>query len=591
MPQNVPNAPLRKVTITLARKRQKTEEVVSQELLDDRDGAFSFTELPLDVLLEILGYLNPTSLLYLSHTSSALRNTLMSRSAQKMWTMSYAETQHGLPPVPKDMSIPKFVALVVDSFCDFCLSSFPKEAHIVRIWTARLRCCRESMYDSKYIFVETRLSGRAMVDDLYCYFECDRLDELLPGFSEYDSEYSRRRFPRAIVEELGAEYHRDNDGRTDQEKRAWLTQKMDEGKEVRKHAKLCEKWEKKQAEEAERLRTERREDILMMLKRAGYAEEVKDWGEWQSFRLNAFVNKAQPLMKKEWKAEGGALIALAEQTRAKRLDKARRPIVKTRYRALEQVYKNYMRGKSSEKQPLLPGIGDVVTFEEVKELIERTPVERKVTPDALRTLIDDLEKTRIPAWRASCETVLVDLLNAADTTRTRPATTADLNLATSVFVDKDTGRILWYPEVLDYRGSLADLELDDPQVLVRQRAWSAGQFFVEVDLVRKAERVVELAGLDPKMATPENMDGRDAWFARAGDMVKQKEGLCLMMWREAMDDDEEDLDALVLVSDEDTSLARKMRADWGSDNLSGWLKVPASMLTKTSEKQRRRGVA
>ncbi|KAL1727700.1 hypothetical protein EV714DRAFT_253583 [Schizophyllum commune] len=417
------------------------------------------------------------------------------------------------------------------------------------------------MYDSKHILVETHLSGRALADDFYCYFERERLDELLPGFSEYDSEYSRRRFPRAIVEALGAEYHRDNDGKPDQEKRTWLERKMDEGKEIRKHAKLCENWEKQQAEMAERMREERREDILALLRQAGYAEEVKDWGEWQSFRMNTFVNRAQPLMKKEWRTEGGALITLAEQTRAKRLEKARRSILKTRYRTVEQVYKNYLRGKSAEEQTLLPGIGDVVTFEEAKELIERTPVERKVTPDALRTLIDDLEKTPIPAWRASCETALVDLLNAADTTRARPATTADLNLATSVFVDKDTGRILWYPEVLDYRGSLADLELDEPQALVRQCAWSAGQFCVEIDLVRKAERLVKLAGLDPKMATPENMDERDAWFARAGDMVKRKDGLCVMMWREAMDDDEEDLDTLVLVSDGPTALAREMRAD------------------------------
>ncbi|KAI5900854.1 uncharacterized protein SCHCODRAFT_02559889 [Schizophyllum commune H4-8] len=586
MPQNVPNAPLKKVTITLARKRQKTEEVVSQELLDDRDSSFSFTEMPLDVLLEILGYLDPISLLYLSHSSSSLRNALMSSFAKKIWAKSYAETKHGLPPMPEDMSIPQFVALAVDNFCDFCLVSFPKEALIIRIWAARLRCCRECMYDSKHILVETHMSGRALADDFYCYFERERIHELLPGFSENDSEYSRRRFPRAIVEDLGAEYHRDNDGKTDQEKRAWLERKMDEGKEIRKHAKLCKNWEKQQAEMAERMREERREEILALLRQAGYAEEVKDWGEWQSFRMHTFVNRAQPLMKKEWRTEGGALIALAEQTRVKRLEKARRSIFKTRYRTVEQVYKNYLRGKSAEEQTLLPGIGDVVTFEEVKRLIEGAPVERKITANVVRTLITELEKTRFPAWRASCEAALVNLLNA-NATRAR----SDLDLATSVFVDKDSGCTLWYPELLNHRGSLANLELDDPQALVRQRAWSAGQLCVEVDLVRKAERLVKLAGLDPKMATPEDMDERDAWFTRAGDIVKQKEGLCLMMWREAMDDDEEDLDALVLVSDEDTSLAREMRADWGSDNLSGWLKVPASMLTKTAEKQRRRGVA
>ncbi|KAL1699636.1 hypothetical protein EV121DRAFT_264953 [Schizophyllum commune] len=436
------------------------------------------------------------------------------------------------------------------------------------------------MYDSKHIIVETHLSGRALVDDFFCYFERERLDELLPGFSEYDSEYSRRRFPRAIVEDFGAEYHRDNDGKPDQEKRTWLERKMDEGKEIRKHAKLCENWEKQQAEMAERMREERREDILALLRQAGYAEE------WQSFRMNTFVNRAQPLMEKEWRTEGGALIALAEQTRAKRLEKSRRSTLKTRYRTVEQVYKNYLRGKSAEEQALLPGVGDVVTFEEVKRLIEGAPVDRKITANVVRTLITELERTRFPAWRASCEAALVNLLNANAT----PAR-SDPNLATSVFIDKDSGRTLWYPEVLDHRGSLADLELDDPQALVRQRAWSAGQFCVEVDLVRKAERLVELAGLDLMTATPEDMDEWDAWFVRAGDMVKRKDELCVMMWREAMDDDDEDLDTLVLVSDEATALAREMRADWRSDDFPGRPKVSSSMLTKTVKKQRRRGVA
>ncbi|KAL1677731.1 hypothetical protein EV122DRAFT_265431, partial [Schizophyllum commune] len=323
----------------------------------------------------------------------------------------------------------------------------------------------------------------------------------------------------------------------------------------------------------------RREDILALLRQAAYAEEVKDWGEWQSFRMNTLVNRAQPLMKKEWRTEGGALIALAEQTRAKRLEKARRSILKTRYRAFEQVYKNYLRGKSAEGKALLPGIGDVVFFEEVKRLIEGAPVEREITAYVVRTLITELEKTRFPAWRAACEAALVNLLIAANATHAR----SDLNLATSVFIGKDSGRTLWYPEVLNHRGSLADLELDDPQALVRQRAWSAGQFRVEGDLVRKGERLVELAGLDPKTATPEDMNERDAWFARAGDMAKRKEGLCVMMRREAMDDDEEDLDTLVLISDGATALR--------SDDFPGRPKVSSSMLTNTAEKQRWRGVA
>ncbi|KAL1684344.1 hypothetical protein GGG16DRAFT_119950 [Schizophyllum commune] len=90
---------------------------------------------------------------------------------------------------------------------------------------------------------------------------------------------------------------------------------VDEGKEVRKHAKLCENWEKQQAEKVE------------MIRRRGGKKSSRYCG------------------RQEWRTEGDAPIALAEQTRAKRLEKARRSILKTRYRTVEQVYTRSREGQ------------------------------------------------------------------------------------------------------------------------------------------------------------------------------------------------------------------------------------------------------
>lgn len=42
----------------------------------------------------------------------------MSRSSLWLWKNSYANTEHGLPPMPDDLTIPKFVGFVIDEVCD-----------------------------------------------------------------------------------------------------------------------------------------------------------------------------------------------------------------------------------------------------------------------------------------------------------------------------------------------------------------------------------------------------------------------------------------------------------------------------------------
>ena len=96
-------------------------------------------DLPLDLLFEVrgpnpsrpphadrhssqvVGYLDPTSLHHLSRVSRALHSTMMRQSSLWLWKSSYANTEHGLPPMPDDLTIPKFVGFVIDEVCDVSL--------------------------------------------------------------------------------------------------------------------------------------------------------------------------------------------------------------------------------------------------------------------------------------------------------------------------------------------------------------------------------------------------------------------------------------------------------------------------------------
>ncbi|KAI1789069.1 hypothetical protein LXA43DRAFT_893524, partial [Ganoderma leucocontextum] len=75
-----------------------------------------FTDLPLDVFLEVAPHLYPLDVINLSRTSKPLRSLLMSRGSRPIWTTALGNIVE-LPPCPTDMSEPLYAALVFDHHC------------------------------------------------------------------------------------------------------------------------------------------------------------------------------------------------------------------------------------------------------------------------------------------------------------------------------------------------------------------------------------------------------------------------------------------------------------------------------------------
>ncbi|KAL1713840.1 hypothetical protein EV715DRAFT_277015 [Schizophyllum commune] len=565
-------------------KRQKTR-VKCEETSHARDSVFSLQQMPLDLLFEIFNLLDPVSLLHISRASKALRGTLMGRSLTSLWQKSYAAED--LPPVPNDLNIPQFLSLVVDAECDFCHTS-PATGDIYRVWEARKLCCRDCQRESVHIIHPRDMHKIKVVRDVQRYFGRDYdLELLFPNFAicAWDPKYSV--YVHAEIESLAAEYEAANRRKLVKDKKDWLERKVAERKEVRKHASICEEWvkeqERKRKANEHRMREERREAILERLKELGWHEEANCWESERSFKAHAFVAKLEPLTDEDWNENRAELIRFIEQLKEKRLAEDRRRTLHKRYASLVQVHKVFLCEQLRRSSDLLPSIGDLVTFDEVTHLVEDTPIEQDLPWQDMRALIDELAETRFPEWRNAREDELVGLINAADKERVRPATRADLELAATVF-KRDHER-LWYPEVVIRRDQVREMG-DEPQLVVRQRAWAVEKVSVRVPLLRLAERLVELAGLDPQVATPADMDKRDAWYARARDMPQRKEGIRAMMWRVAVGEGK-DADEFVLLSDRDTAFAREMRGDRRMRNFWGHVELPG--LTKKGE-FRKRGI-
>ncbi|KAI5900837.1 uncharacterized protein SCHCODRAFT_02683636 [Schizophyllum commune H4-8] len=573
-PSSVVNAP--------PHKRQKTM-VKCEETYHANDSVFSLQQLPLDILFEIFNLLDPISLFHLSRASKALRSTLIGRSLVLLWKKSYAGAD--LPPVPNDLNIPQFLGLVVDDECDFCHTS-PADGNVYRVWEARKRCCRNCQFDSAHIVRPRDMHEIKVVRDVQRYFGRDyALESLFPNFSPNAWEPEFRVFVREEIESFAAEYEAENRRKLVKDKKIWLERKVSERKQVRKHASICEEWVKEQERKRKadelRIREERREAILERLKELGWFEEANHWESERSFKAHAFVAKAEPLTDEDWNENRAELIRFVEKLKEKRLAEDRRRTLHKRYTSLAQVHKVFLKEQLRRSLDLLPSIGDLVTFDEVTRLIEGTPIKQDLPWQDMRALIDELAETRFPEWRTVREDELVGLINAADTERARPATRADLKLAATVF-KRDYAR-LWYPEVVIRRDQVREMG-DEPQLVVRQRAWAVGQVSVRVPLLRLAERLVELAGLDPQVATPADMDRRDAWYARARDMPQRKEGIRAMMWRVAVGEGK-DADEFVLLSEKDTAFAREMRGDRRMRNFWGHVELPG--LTKKGEFKKR----
>ncbi|KAL1661162.1 hypothetical protein GGF50DRAFT_61677 [Schizophyllum commune] len=533
----------------------------------------SLQQMPLDILFEILGHLDLLSLFHLSRTSKDFRNTLMSRSTRGIWKKCYTAAPRELPAIPGDVTIPQFLSFIVDNICDFCRASELQDRNIRRAWAVRVRCCEECIQDSAHVLHgEAALRELKIIRDIHRYFGRDyHLDKLFPTFSPVRHHDFDKWFPRAPIERLATDFERDNKRKPVEVRKQWLEHRAAEHEKVQRYASKCEEWEQqalsRKIERDRKIQRERLDEILRRLSALGWANEVQHIGSWHSLSQHTFVAKAEPLTEEEWSQNHEGLIRFTQDLRESRLAVVRRKTIETRYRELDEVYKAYLARKTRREQWHLPGIGDLVSWKEVRDFIEGTPVVEELTPQAMRTLIDQLAESKLAEWTASCEDALLHMLNAEDMTRQRPATEEDLKLAATVFCRKRDYGVACYPEALHslrpgYFSPSA--KMDDPHVIVRQYAWSAEDICVKVDKLRAAEEVVRLAGLDPRTATPEDMDARDAWFAwgrevpKPGEVPDRKKEVRVLPWREAMSESKDGKN-LVLLSEQQTAPIRRLR--------------------------------
>ncbi|KAF8676152.1 A Receptor for Ubiquitination Targets [Rhizoctonia solani] len=100
-------------------------ELIVTDSLNELEGALrGVIGLPIEILIEVLGYLALPDTLALSRSSKFFRRILMNPSAATLnvWRASI-ENVPGLPSCPKDLSEPQYAALIYSHHCTVCGTS------------------------------------------------------------------------------------------------------------------------------------------------------------------------------------------------------------------------------------------------------------------------------------------------------------------------------------------------------------------------------------------------------------------------------------------------------------------------------------
>ncbi|KIM49551.1 hypothetical protein M413DRAFT_21752 [Hebeloma cylindrosporum] len=447
--------------------------------------------MPLDILFEIFGYLQPLDLLNLARTSKALRALLMTRSSLSVWKEVFLNVPYPHPPdCLGDLNEPQYTELLFGKTCTFCGKSVGK---MHRVWAARVRVCTKCLNTH---FEETD------------YFQMkpygDELAGLIPTLP-LDRKCGRHARGKVFVyppieREWLATYESIDSTAA---KRRWVEDKVREQELIANHAEACTDWALAVQEliddEKETAIEVRRETILLRIYELGWGDELESLSGWRARRPS---HRTKGLSQGAYEAVLASLdehlIAFMEGVKAKRLEQERIEITGKRLLDLSDL-----RDDSS--------FSEKVSFNDINQ-----------------------------RWQTDIEPQLRDIASKGYKEDVNPETV--LTLATTFFICKSCySHYLRYPAVIMHRcnrnTNFINRRKDNFDVMISTRClpedetyWNNKELIiVKPEHTQLMASVVSMTGLDPKTATARDMDDLDPIYECVGcnDLC---EGRAMMSW-------------------------------------------------------------
>ncbi|KAI0372952.1 hypothetical protein BV20DRAFT_963395 [Pilatotrama ljubarskyi] len=529
-------------------------------------------DMPLDILFEVFGHLNPYDLVQLSRTTKALRNILMRRSAITIWRNARRNVED-LPDCPPDLTEPAYANLLFDHHCHFCV----KARVMTVLWTSRSRACKPCLkahftplFDVLVAAAEHLPPGphqliktSSMVPMEYLnnklYVRNDVYHEILERIKECNGD-------EAALKKL------------ENERSAMV-------KVLKDSAVKFTEWQimqnNKRTMDLLDLRVRRRKQIIERLCELGYGEDLK----WMSYeRVDQFVEhplvrQAKELTDRIWNNIKAPMIAFALEARTERLMRLRCAHYINRLALVRDTVVRFL-----VRRPLWESLPSVADFSfwtpDFRHMLDE-PRDAFYGPLQLpQPVLDVLLAEVVREWRKTMQRRLYGMIVAAtepsasasasasvnpegqgpsiagtttDAAAPRPEPSADqisarVCSARTWFrcTNPSCAALLEYPRVLSHRCAHAappvnlhpttDAEdLRNAYALVLEELpWNFEENTVVYDVRAQeaAEKVVRACGRDPKRTDAWEMTGAKVRLACS--LCSKNGQTCIMTWKRAV---------------------------------------------------------
>ncbi|KAK0500578.1 hypothetical protein EDD18DRAFT_1347989 [Armillaria luteobubalina] len=249
-------------------------------------------DVPLDVVYEVFGHLDPLDLLQLSRTSKQLRRLLLQDSARSVWKTARSNVE-ALPDIPADLNEAQYAQLLFGTYCQSCLKPSRRAQ-----WETRTRLCKKCFLASPD-FIDWM---SPQIDSSWRLYN--------PLVSMDDGRAMYFRYHRLYTQKLKQSYEEVKDDSEPLQK--WRESAKMAYKSIKEHAEKCECWYQSRVErrgkELLAIRFKRLKDISDRLRALGWAEEIEKT-EPTALLSHKLIWQPRPLTDRIWASIETAMVA------------------------------------------------------------------------------------------------------------------------------------------------------------------------------------------------------------------------------------------------------------------------------------------
>ncbi|KAF6764670.1 hypothetical protein DFP72DRAFT_868880 [Ephemerocybe angulata] len=523
-------------------------------------------EMPLELLFEIFGKLDPIDLLNLSRTTKALRSILMRRSSADIWREALTNIDD-LPPCPPDLNEAQWANLLFGKNCYFCGRNTPA-VNQTYAWQARVRGC------FKCVLAEFSISQQHTL--------ARSIFELIPSFTV---RYGQGRRSDRGVHYHGATYHEfvETEKRLTnlEERKKWVDEQTLIKEELVKHAAECEKWlgkrQEARAEELEEMRSQRKLILRRKIEELGFSSTLVDLAFqnrefWAATCITSVLKK--DITDRVW---AGAEEQVKDVMQAFRLKHAREEHnhhLQKRIKVFQKAYDAFV--ETQQREVTVIPIADLFLVPEIKEFLLSEPIADPMDKESLDQLLENIPEYT-EEWLKNSKQVLVDLMKTdAAALGLDPESVDESSLDLAIAVFKCTScnisdyfvsasRALVHACATNdryrYRRTEAytDLDLRLFVTVTDKTPWNfeGSSFQFRGTTALKGVKLLQKLDMDPATTTAATMDELDPIFEKTNSTIV---GRAMATWRGVMRDEHADPDSYVQC-DEETTVAVREKFD------------------------------